>query len=87
MNALKPFSYGFRKAKRISHFKPKDICMIGDQIFTDIHGAKRLGYKTILVDPISRKEVIFTKINRCFETFLFNRFQKKYNFKRGVYFE
>jgi HAD superfamily phosphatase (TIGR01668 family) len=87
MKAMKPFSYGYRKAKKISHYKKEEICMIGDQIFTDIFGAKRLGYKTVLVDPLSNNEMFFTKINRLFEKKLLKKFQQKYKFKRGVYFE
>ena len=42
MDARKPFKHGYKKAK-IS-YNSKDICMIGDQLLTDVLGAKKMGY-------------------------------------------
>ncbi|HOS42632.1 MAG TPA: YqeG family HAD IIIA-type phosphatase, partial [Armatimonadota bacterium] len=35
--------------------------IIGDQLFTDIWGGKRLGLYTILVSPLSPRESLFTR--------------------------
>ncbi len=81
-DSRKPFKRGFKKLK-LEHLKPKEIAMIGDQVITDIYGGKRMGYYTILIDPISNKEWFGTKLNRILE----NKFLTKYNKKRGDYFD
>lgn len=47
--------------------QPEQTAVIGDQIFTDILGAKRLGLFAILVKPLSKRELRWTKIMRKFE--------------------
>jgi len=47
--------------------------MVGDQLFTDILGAKRLGIHAILVSPLSDKELPHTRIKRWLERFLLGR--------------
>ena len=80
-SSAKPFKRGYKKLNL--NVKPNSIAMIGDQLITDVWGAKRMGYFSILVDPISEKEVIFTKFNRFFENLLFKRINKK----RGSYYD
>ena len=47
---------------------PKNnVMMIGDQIFTDTFGAKRVGLEIILVNPLPGKEYWFTYVSRFFE--------------------
>ncbi len=68
--AKKPAKRGFKEAmKRLDNkFKPCEICEIGDQVMTDVLGANRMHFTSILVDPIDRKaEMIFTRINRFIE--------------------
>lgn len=81
-DSRKPFKTGFKKLK-LENIKPKEVAMIGDQVLTDVWGAKRMGYNTILIDPINNKEWLATKINRVIE----NRILKKENKKRGDYFD
>ncbi len=76
--ACKPFSFGFKKAQKKLNCSNGSICVIGDQIFTDIKGAKKLNYYSILIDPINYDENCFTRINR--------RKERK-TFKRGNYYE
>ena len=47
--------------------QPEETAVIGDQIFTDIFGAKRLGLYAILVKPISSRELYWTKMMRLLE--------------------
>jgi HAD superfamily phosphatase (TIGR01668 family) len=60
--ALKPLPFGFRAAMRLLDTTPDTTAAIGDQLFTDILGGKRLGLYTILVDPISPREALFTRL-------------------------
>ncbi|MCL5035570.1 MAG: HAD-IIIA family hydrolase [Chloroflexi bacterium] len=48
----KPISKPFKSAMKKIDAQPSSCVMIGDQIFTDIFGAKRLGIFTILVKPL-----------------------------------
>ena len=63
--ALKPFKRNFKKI--IEKYNKDQIAIIGDQIFTDILGGNKAGINTILVDPISKKDLLLTKINRILE--------------------
>ena len=47
--------------------------MVGDQIFTDVLGGKRLGLYTILTRPLSRKEVPTTRILRGLENWVIGK--------------
>jgi len=48
----KPYSRAFREAMEKLSAPPSSCLMIGDQMFTDVLGAKRLGIFTILVSPL-----------------------------------
>ncbi|MTI81196.1 MAG: YqeG family HAD IIIA-type phosphatase [Firmicutes bacterium] len=65
--ASKPRRRAFIKAMRLLDVRPEEMAMVGDQVFTDVLGAKRLGMYTILVVPISKKEFFGTRINRQLE--------------------
>lgn len=62
----------------------KEIAAIGDQLYTDIKGANRLGITSILVDQLSTNESIFTKINRLKEAKLI---KKTKIIERGKYYD
>ncbi len=81
--ALKPLPFGYIRAKKLHSSKPNEIVMVGDQYFTDVVGAKKMGYFTILVDQVGPNEGIFTKINRKRE----NKKYKELNFKKGNYYD
>ena len=72
------------KAKYKLH--KKEMCMIGDQIVTDILAGNRFKIKTILVDPLGDKDLKITGLNRKIESRIINRYEKKGLFKRGNYY-
>ncbi|MFA5035961.1 MAG: YqeG family HAD IIIA-type phosphatase [Candidatus Izemoplasmatales bacterium] len=78
--AKKPLSYGFIKAVKLGDTtNPAQICVIGDQLMTDIWGSKRLGYRGILVNAIKRNtEKWFTRFNRRLEQKILLIIQKKH---------
>lgn len=80
-NSAKPFKRGYKKLKL--NLTNNEIAMIGDQLITDVWGANRMGYFSILIDPISEKEWIITKFNRLLENTIFKRINKK----RGSYYD
>jgi len=63
----KPFSKAFKKGMAFTQTFPDETAVVGDQIFTDILGAKRLGMFAILVKPMSGKEFLWTKLMRSLE--------------------
>ncbi len=65
--ALKPLSFFIRKAMKNMKVKSFETALIGDQIFTDVWGANRLGLFSVLVNPISEKEDKFVAFKRRFE--------------------
>lgn len=65
--AVKPRKKSFLKAMELMGSNPGNTAVIGDQLFTDILGGRRLGLFCILVTPISEKEFIGTRIVRMIE--------------------
>jgi HAD superfamily phosphatase (TIGR01668 family) len=76
---IKPFRYFFKKALRKLCLPPEQVCTIGDQLFTDIEGGKRVGTKTIYVFPIAPQDDMFwTKGRRYFEKKYLSRWVNLY---------
>lgn len=85
--ALKPLSRGFIKAKHKYKVKKDEMCMVGDQLITDVLGAKKLHIKAILVDSIDNDEIKATRFNRMIENKIIIKRLKKYDFERGKYYD
>lgn len=51
-NAAKPSRKAYRKAMEVMGTDRSDTLFIGDQLLTDIFGAKRTGVESVLVDPV-----------------------------------
>jgi len=60
-NAQKPRRRGFRRLLQEMDLRPEEAVMVGDNLFTDIWGAKRLGIHAILVRPFDPHEPFFIK--------------------------
>ena len=85
--SMKPSIKGLVQIKLKYHFYKKDMCIIGDQIVTDILAGKRFHIKTILVDPLGEKDLRITGLNRSLEKKIIARYEKKGIFERGKYYE
>ncbi len=66
-NAHKPSTKNYRKAMELMGTDEKTTVFIGDQLFTDVWGAKRSGIRSILVKPIYPKEEIQIVLKRYLE--------------------
>lgn len=75
--AVKPRKKAFKKGLKILGTKCEETAVIGDQIFTDILGANRMGLFAILVKPISKNELIWTKIMRFLERILLKKMKRE----------
>ncbi len=65
--AGKPGIAGYQKAMLKLGTTPENTLFVGDQLFTDVWGAKKAGLKTWLVKPIHPKEEIQIVLKRYLE--------------------
>ncbi len=65
--AMKPRRGGLRKAMAILGTGREETAVVGDQVFTDVLAAKRLGLRAFLVKPSSRREFPATRLVRLLE--------------------
>lgn len=79
MFAKKPLKSGFKKALEKLEMKPEQVAVVGDQIFTDVVGAKRMKMFSILVKKVGEKDIFITKVKRPIE----NAIIKKYLREKG----
>ena len=66
-NAHKPSTKNYFKAMKMMGTTTKDTVFVGDQLFTDVWGAKRAGIRNFLVKPIHPKEEIQIVLKRYLE--------------------
>lgn len=66
-DAHKPSVKNYQKAMALMKTDLKSTLFVGDQLFTDVWGAKRTGIRNILVKPIYPKEEIQIVLKRIFE--------------------
>ena len=66
-DAHKPSTKNYKKAMEIMGTDKENTVFIGDQLFTDVWGAKRTGIASILVKPIHPKEEIQIVLKRYLE--------------------
>lgn len=85
--SMKPSIKGLVYAKRKHHLKKKEMCIIGDQVVTDILAGNRFHIKTVLVDPLGKKDLKITELNRLIESLILKKYQKRGVFERGKYYE
>lgn len=65
--ANKPSKSGYEKAMALMNTTKETTLFVGDQLFTDVWGAKRTGIETYLVKPIHPKEEIQIVLKRRLE--------------------
>ena len=85
--SMKPSIKGLVHVKNKYHFKKKEMCIIGDQIVTDILAGKRYRIKTVLVDPLGEQDLKITGLNRKIEARIIKHYEKRGLFERGKYYE
>ncbi len=67
-DALKPAAAGYEKAAAVMGLSPGETAAVGDQIFTDVWGARRAGCFAVLLEPIhSGGEGAFIAFKRLLE--------------------
>ena len=79
-DAHKPSTKNYKKAMGLMKTSKENTLFVGDQLFTDVWGAKRTGIKSILVKPIHPKEEIQIVLKRYLEKivlFFYKRSKKE----------
>lgn len=66
-DAKKPSRKNYMKAMKLMNTNSKNTVFVGDQLFTDVYGAKRVGMRNYLVEPIDKKEEIQIVFKRYLE--------------------
>jgi len=72
-NALKPLPPSFLRALSILGTKRSQTVVIGDQLFTDVLGAKLIGLHAVLTEPIVAGDFPLTRVLRLLERLIFSR--------------
>ena len=65
--ANKPSKKGYIRAMELMGTDRSNTLFVGDQLFTDVWGAKRSGIKTVLVGPLYKHEEIQIVLKRILE--------------------
>ena len=75
-NAHKPSTKNYFKAMELMGTTPKNSIFVGDQLFTDVYGAKRAGMTSYLAKPIDSKEEIQIVLKRYLERIVLYYYRK-----------
>lgn len=74
--ANKPFVKNYIRATKIMDTRIDQTIFVGDQLFTDVYGANRIGMMTYLVKPIHPKEEIQIVFKRKLERIVLYFYRK-----------
>lgn len=77
MFAKKPLKSGFKSALSKLELKPEEVAVVGDQLFTDVIGAKRMNMFSILVKQVGEKDIFITKLKRPIENAIIRKYLEK----------
>ncbi len=75
--AFKPAPKKFLEVMKNYKCEENEMAIIGDQIVTDIKGGNRVGIFSILVNPISKYDPLWTKIGRKREKRIIKKLRQK----------
>ena len=73
----KPLTGGFKRCAKALGMNRDELCIIGDQIFTDVLGGNLIGCHSILVEPIQPESTAFFKFKRFLEKIILFFYRKR----------
>lgn len=85
--ADKPEKKAYEQALQILNAKEKNTAAIGDQMLSDIVGAKKINITAILVDQLSSKNNLQTGLAQKLQKFIVKKLNKENRFKYYNYYE
>ena len=74
--SCKPLKRGLKKALRELDLQPENVAEIGDQLFTDVWGAKRMKMFSILTKPFTPERNCITRFKRKIEQHYLDKINK-----------
>lgn len=75
--AMKPFTGGYQRGCEVMGTDTAHTLFIGDQLFTDVWGARKAGLYSILVNPINPKEEVQIVLKRKLEKIVLEQYEKE----------
>jgi len=75
--AWKPFKKNLCAIQKELNLNSDEICLVGDQIFTDIYGGNRMGFYSVLVTAVGENETKLVALKRVFEKAVLCEYRKK----------
>ncbi len=86
--ANKPLPVAFDRAMEILNTTNKDeVAMVGDQMLSDIKGAKTYGIYSVLVKPVSKHNNLFTGTSRFLQNRMEKHLKKIKKFDKDIYYK
>ena len=79
--AGKPLPDNYRKAMELMQTDTSNTLFVGDQLFTDILGAKNAGIRALLVKPMNPREEIQIVLKRKLEAIVLRAYLKEHTMK------
>lgn len=83
----KPRKKKYERILSLYHLQVHEVACIGDQLIRDVYGANKIGFTTILVNPISKKDIFSTSFLGYIEEFIYRKMKQKGILEKGVYYE
>lgn len=74
--SCKPLKRGLKKALKELDLKAEEVAEIGDQLFTDVLGAKRMGMFSILTKPFTPEKHAISRFKRKIEQHYLDKINK-----------
>lgn len=85
--AGKPAKRSFEKVMEKYKYNITEVAIVGDQLLTDIIGGNKVGITTVLVNPVSAKDPIWTRPSRFIENRIMKKLRNHNLFSKGRYYE
>ena len=86
-SAGKPYTWKLRRFLKNNGYDKSEVAIIGDQLMTDIKVGNKVGITTILVNPVSERDFLFTRFNRFFEEKKMAKLTDKKLFHKGRFYD
>lgn len=75
--AGKPGKRGYYKAAAHMGLGYSQCAILGDQLFTDIKGGRKVGFVTVLTEFLDSEEILWVKFKRRFEKRILKKYGKE----------
>jgi len=76
---LKPLPFGYARAIAALGVPKKNVAVVGDQLFTDVLGARLYSAKAILVEPFEHETHPLFRLKRKVESKVLKRYKKLFS--------